>query len=341
MRKGNNKKIILLKTLIIILILLLIIIISIYFAQFNIFKSLFNQNNSDAKLIYDINKSNNNFTKSCNEFFENKFQDLVSKYKSNLITYEELQQEISKFSAYKDYSNEILDIKKQKEKFEKAEKYFIDKDYKNALLLYSELDNNYWNLSEKKEECKKEIRIEIIENANKLKEEENYSDAIKQIEEVQDFYSEDKEVQDLLAKLRELRQNQIQQEDKNKKIEQIKSSIKVTKVWTGSPNSAGGVDLYINWKNLSNNVIKYAYFTVVPYNSVNDIVTCSIRHYSRFTAQDDGPYGKGKGNKGTAYYWENAWYNYTIKRAELKEVEIEYMDGTSLSISEEYIKYIT
>ena len=123
-------------------------------------------------------------------------------------------------------------------------------------------------------------------------------------------------------------------------IEQIKSSIKVTKIWASTPNSAGGVDLYINWKNLSDKIIKYAYFTVIPYNSVNDIVNCTIRHYSRFNAQDEGPYSKGQGTKGTEYYWENAWYNYSIKSVKLESVRIIYMDGTSLDIPEKYIDYI-
>ena len=43
---------------------------------------------------------------------------------------------------------------------------------------------------------------------------------------------------------------------------------------------------------------------------------------------------------GTYYYWENAWYNYSIKKVELKEVKLIYMDGSSLDIPEEYIKYI-
>lgn len=338
MKKNNHKR---LKILVIVLILILIVITLVYFLQFSIFKVLYSNDNSKAKIIYDINKNNNNFIKNSDEFFENKVQELILNYKNNLITYDELQKGISKFSEYKEYKDKILEIKEQKEKFEKAEKYFADNDYKNAMLLYSELDSNYWNISGKKEICKKEIKSKIIESVNEFKEKENYSNAIKKIEEVQDFYLDDKEVQDLLAKLRELRQKQIKKENEDKKIQQIKSSIKVTKVWTDTPNSAGGVDLYINWKNLSRNVVKYAYFTVVPYNSVNDMVTCTIRHYSRFTAQaDNGPYKKGEGTMGTYYYWENAWYNYSIKKVELKEVKLIYMDGSSLDIPEEYIKYI-
>ena len=144
----------------------------------------------------------------------------------------------------------------------------------------------------------------------------------------------------MLSEVQQLKQSQEDTEKEKQEIEQIKSSIKVTKIWASTPNSAGGVDLYINWKNLSDKIIKYAYFTVIPYNSVNDIVNCTIRHYSRFNAQDEGPYSKGQGTKGTEYYWENAWYNYSIKSVKLESVRIIYMDGTSLDIPEKYIDYI-
>ena len=103
---------------------------------------------------------------------------------------------------------------------------------------------------------------------------------------------------DSLKKQEEQKRKEAETQAKeNEMIENIKNSIKVTRVWTAKPNSAGGVDLYINWKNLSDKVIKYVYFTVEPYNSVNDTVTCTIRRYSEFTAQDDGPFKKGAGNK--------------------------------------------
>ena len=122
-------------------------------------------------------------------------------------------------------------------------------------------------------------------------------------------------------------------------LEGLKNPKKI-KIWTDRPNSAGGVDLYINWENLSDKTIKYVYFTVSPYNSVNDTVRCTIRNYSSFTAQDDGPYSKGQGMKGTRYCWENAWYNYSIKGAKLENVRILYMDGTSVDIPEKYTNYI-
>lgn len=179
-----------------------------------------------------------------------------------------------------------------------------------------------------------------MEQVNKLKQDTNYSEAINIMEETKKFYSDDRDFLDLLTEVKKLQQTKESEEKERKKVEEIKSAIKIIKIWTDRPNSAGGVDLYINWENLSDKTIKYVYFTVSPYNSVNDTVRCTIRNYSSFTAQDDGPYSKGQGMKGTRYCWENAWYNYSIKGAKLENVRILYMDGTSVDIPEKYTNYI-
>lgn len=341
MSKHEQKDTKKLGIVIFVIILFIVIVVTIlYFLQFPIFKSLYESNNSLAKQIYNINKGNIEFRKNTDSLFDNKLNELVEKYKDNEITYEQLQEEINGFIEYKDFNNKIETVRIQKERFEQAEKYFEEKAYKQALQIYLELDNDYEDLTERKQLAESELKNSILEQANKLKEEKNYTEAIKIIKEVKDYYISDTEILNLLSELNKLQRAQEEQEKENKKIEEIKSSIKVTRVWNARPNSAGGVDLYINWKNLSDKVIKYAYFTVEPYNSVNDIVTCTIRHYSRFTAQDEGPYSKGQGTSGTGYYWENAWYNHSIRGVNLKSVRIEYMDGTSLDIPEKYIEYI-
>lgn len=323
--------------------IVLIIVISgiiLYSLQFTIFKSLYENNNDLAKQIYYINKYNNEFKKNVDNLFDNKVNQLIERYKNNEIAYEQLQEETDTFIEYKDFNNKIEMIKKQKEKFEQAEKYFEEKDYKQALPIYLELNNVYGDFTEKTQQAENGLKKSILEQINKLKDEKNYAEAIKIIEEVKDYYTSDTEILNALSELATLQQSYSEQEKENRKIEEIKSSIKVIKVWTASPNSAGGVDLYINWKNLSDKVIKYAYFTITPYNSVNDTVNCTIRHYSSFTAQDEGPYSKGQGTSGTGYCWENAWYNHSIKGAKLRSVRIVYMDGSSLDIPEKYVEYI-
>ena len=335
--KENKKWIILLSIVSIIIIIGIII----YNLQFTIFKCLYESDNNIANQIYSLNKDNTEFKNSVDKMFSEKLEDFISKYKNNEITYEQLEEAANKFTKYKECSNELEKVKSQKEKYDQAEKSFEQKEYKTALQIYVELnDNGYADLSEKIADTREKLKQSIIEQVEKLKQENNYSEAIKIIEDVKEYYNDDKEILDLSSEMEKLQKNKENEEKEKQKVEEIKSSIKVTKIWTSSPNSAGGVDLYINWKNVSNKVIKYAYFTVVPYNSVNDIVNCTIRHYSSFTAQDEGPYSKGQGTSGTGYYWENAWYNYSIKSVKLESVSIMYMDGTSLDIPEKYIDYI-
>ncbi len=337
-KEKKSKKYIVLLSMVSILIIIGIVI---YNLQSIIFKFLYESNNCIAKQVYILNKNNIKFNNNVDKMFSEKSDEYINKYKNNIITYEELKEYISKFEEYKDYNSKLEEIKKEKEKYEQAEQYFEQKNYKEALPIYIELnDNNYDDLTEKITETKNKLKQTVLEQVNQFKQENNYSNAEKVMEEVKNFYCEDKEFLDLLSEVQQLKQSQEDTEKEKQEIEQIKSSIKVTKIWASTPNSAGGVDLYINWKNLSDKIIKYAYFTVIPYNSVNDIVNCTIRHYSRFNAQDEGPYSKGQGTKGTEYYWENAWYNYSIKSVKLESVRIIYMDGTSLDIPEKYIDYI-
>ena len=74
--------------------------------------------------------------------------------------------------------------------------------------------------------------------------------------------------------LKAVRQKQIEDSLKVVELETFKNSIEIIKYYTSSPNSAGGVDCNIIWKNLSEKTVKYARFTVVPYNKVNDRVKC-------------------------------------------------------------------
>lgn len=105
------------------------------------------------------------------------------------------------------------------------------------------------------------------------------------------------------------------------------SLISVSKVHASKPNSAGGVDVSIEWKNKSDKTIKYAYFTVLPYNAVDDVVRCKIRNYQACTVAVTGPIKPGASH-GADGLWECVWYNSTITWARLGAIEIEYMDGT-------------
>jgi hypothetical protein len=111
----------------------------------------------------------------------------------------------------------------------------------------------------------------------------------------------------------------------------MKDSIQIIRVNTSEPNSAGGVDVDIVWKNKTKNTIKYITFKVRPYNSVGDIVGCEVRGF-----RTDGLNVTGPIKSGTTYgynkYWSNVWYNHTIKKGELIGYDITYMNGEEICV---------
>lgn len=123
-------------------------------------------------------------------------------------------------------------------------------------------------------------------------------------------------------------------------IAEAASIIEIISLSTSRPNSADGVDLQIHWRNTSDKIIKYANFSVVPYNAVDDPVSCQIRR-SRGTAIGSftGPLNPGESAGGPGWGWECLWYNSTIVTAKIDQVEIEYMDGTFVTVEGDNLIY--
>jgi len=145
-------------------------------------------------------------------------------------------------------------------------------------------------------------------------------------------------LQDAAKREAEEKERQRQEALKSEK-DKAREIIRVSRVFSSKPNSAGGVDFTIVWQNKSKKTIKYAYFTVEPYNAVGDVVQCSIGRDSRFTGMITGPINAGSWH-GEGTYWENAWYNNTIRKVELVKVEIEYMDGTTAILEGENVDFV-
>lgn len=121
------------------------------------------------------------------------------------------------------------------------------------------------------------------------------------------------------------------------RIKKLKKRIKITKAWLSSPNSAGGVDANVYYKNLSSKTIKYFEWRGYPINAVGDRVGCEIRGFNDFHGKDTGPVKPGHIGGGC---WSCAWYNYSARKLIITEVEITYMDGSYFKIKESDIPYI-
>ena len=90
-------------------------------------------------------------------------------------------------------------------------------------------------------------------------------------------------------------------------------------------NSAHGVKVSHEFYNSSEKEIKYITFSYVPYNSVNDPVTCTASGKSEASGKLTGPISpKYKGY----IKWENMWYNPTVTYAILTRVIVQYMDNS-------------
>lgn len=89
------------------------------------------------------------------------------------------------------------------------------------------------------------------------------------------------------------------------------------------------LDVYFNFKNNSEKTIKYMYFTIQFYNTVDDLQFVGDDLDSR--CEIVGPYAKGEGIIGD--YWRYSYYTsqldtWHIGRIEPTCLEIEYTDGT-------------
>ena len=127
-------------------------------------------------------------------------------------------------------------------------------------------------------------------------------------------------------------EKQIFQNNLTKNIERIKSlgyPIIIKNYKTEYSNSAGGVPCRIEFQNISLKKIKYIYFTVVPYNAVNDIVSSEIGGKVVETLEFTGPLNENENRIGT---WENVWYNHSIRYMKITNIEIIFMDNTRISI---------
>lgn len=117
--------------------------------------------------------------------------------------------------------------------------------------------------------------------------------------------------------------------------DEYRDSIQILKQYTSDPNSAGGVDMNIVWKNKSKTkIVKYIYFTCNAINRVGDEVYCSIRGRRKEQLKVTGPIKPGQ-TEGYGTYWSTVWYNYSIQTARVSHVRIEYMDGTEVEFDVE------
>lgn len=101
------------------------------------------------------------------------------------------------------------------------------------------------------------------------------------------------------------------------------------------PNSAGGCDFYLKYRNSSPKTIKYLFWYGKVYNAVGDPVSCTIRGTSSVSGKETGPIEPDEDGGGT---WDCIIYNYSARFVRLSKITITYMDGTSKTLNAVQIK---
>ena len=149
----------------------------------------------------------------------------------------------------------------------------------------------------------------------------------------------DKERLDSLAAIDVAETKRLDSLKRAKRIDLLKNTIKIKKVYLSSPNSAGGVDAHLVWKNVSNKTIKYLNWSGYPINAVGDPVSCEVRGTLESGGTFTGPIKPGV-TYGYGTYWDCLWYNYSAKKLVLTGIDIEYMDGSSIHINKNELKYV-
>lgn len=137
----------------------------------------------------------------------------------------------------------------------------------------------------------------------------------------------------------EARAESLRIEEEKIRIKDLRNTIKVINVYPSKPNSAGGVDAHTVWKNTSDKTVKYIDFEWVPFNAVGDAVPCTIRGFRPYRGRVTGPIKPGQ-TQGYNYGWDCVWYNNTITRIVLTDIDIEYMDGTTKNIAARDIEHV-
>ena len=139
-----------------------------------------------------------------------------------------------------------------------------------------------------------------------------------------------------LTKAKETYAALVHAQQAQKEIEEARQLIRVTKVAVSAPDSAGGVELYFNYINNSDKVIKYVNFSVTFYNAVGDVVKGKYDQSTVNRCYDTGPFKKGEGRTGTWWHWGD-FYNWDITSVKLVDLSIEYTDGTTVTFTKDQV----
>ena len=98
--------------------------------------------------------------------------------------------------------------------------------------------------------------------------------------------------------------------------------------WADGPSSSGRIGIRFSFAYEGPKTIKYCTFTFVPVNAVDDVVACTRTGKVELEIQITGPLKSGR-----YFARSEGWYNRTIRDVLSPRVDIQYMDGSTETIS--------
>ena len=102
--------------------------------------------------------------------------------------------------------------------------------------------------------------------------------------------------------------------------------------WVDGPSSSGRIGIRFSFTYEGPKTIKYCTFTFVPINAVDDVVACTRTGEVEIQLQITGPLRSGR-----YFARSEGWYNRTIRDVLPPRVDIQYMDGSTETISGEQL----
>ncbi len=101
-------------------------------------------------------------------------------------------------------------------------------------------------------------------------------------------------------------------------------------------NSANGVEPIIEITNNTKKDIKYIRFTVYFYNRVGDPAYCEIWNQCYRYLHVEGPFYAKSRDK---FYWDPVFYNSNVSALRIKDIVVEYMNGTKQKVNYDTLWY--
>lgn len=115
------------------------------------------------------------------------------------------------------------------------------------------------------------------------------------------------------------------------------STIEVRKPWTKRHEISDAIDVSQSFYNAGEKEIKYITFSYLAYNSVKDIVSCTVSGKTEVNGKLTGPIPP----KHESYVtWNSMWFNPTVSTVVLTRMYIQFMDNTEELIEGKDIVYM-